>query len=350
MARIRVLVVDDSVVARKLIAGLLASDPGVEMVGYAANGRLALQRIEQLRPDVVLLDVEMPEMDGLATLRAIRTQWPGLAVLMLSRATQRGTTTTLEALALGASGYVPKPVEGGETGLAFVATSLLASVRRVAGFTAAPGALPALGLSRHPVEAVVVGVSTGGPSALADLVAGLPNDLPVPLLIVQHIPATFIRVLAQRLNALGTVRVVEAADGAVAQPGTAYLCPGERHLVLERAAADLVLRLTDSAPENSCRPSVDVLFRSAAAILGAGTLAIVLTGMGADGLRGATAIREQGGTILAQDEATSVVWGMPGAVTQAGLADATLPLGEIAAAIVRRVRRARPTAIMATNG
>jgi two-component system chemotaxis response regulator CheB len=342
VGRIRVLVVDDSVVARKLIGGLLADDPGIELVGTAPNGRIALHRIDQLGPDVVLLDVEMPELDGLQTLRAIRERWPRLAVVMFSRATQRGCSVTLEALALGASGYIAKPVEGGEAALSELGPAVLAGVRRAASLSSgsSPGLSP-LGAARGPVEVVVVGVSTGGPNALAELVAGLPAAFPVPILIVQHIPAAFIRLLVKRLNGLGTLPVVAAGDGMVAQPGTVYLCPGERHLEVERAGLDLVLRVTDGPPENSCRPSVDVLFRSAAVAVGPGALAVVLTGMGSDGLKGVAALRERGGNTIVQDEATSVVWGMPGAVAQAGLADLTLPLGEIAAAVARRVRRTR---------
>lgn len=353
--KIRVLVVDDSAVMRRAITTTLAKDARIEIAGTANNGRAALEALPLVRPDVVTLDIEMPEMDGLAALRELRKTHPRLPVIMFSSLTQRGTQATILALTAGASDYVGKPTDLANLSDAFrcLETELIPKVRlfgeqvlaqrEAASHHPAPAvaetALARPGrIRRGTIEAVCIGVSTGGPMALVQLFAAWAEPLAVPLFIVQHMPATFTTLLAQRLTSAGVMDVQEAQDGDLVEPGRAYLAPGGRHMEIVRADAVASLRITDEPPENSCRPSADVLFRSATKIYGGGLLGVVLTGMGSDGLKGCQAIRARGGHILAQDEATSVVWGMPGAVVTAGLADTVLPLGEIPAEILRVAR------------
>lgn len=353
MRRIRVLIVDDAVVVRRLVADVLSADPEIELAGTAASGSIALAKIPQVNPDVITLDVEMPGMSGLETLAEIRRQYPSIRVIMFSTLTERGAATTLDALSLGASDYVAKPSNTGSIDAAIerVRADLVPKVKafcaRVAGL-ASPSARPAMPplrpaqpRARSPVDVVAIGVSTGGPNALATLLPLLPADLPVPVLIVQHMPPVFTRLLAERLATRAPFPVAEGRQGAVLQPGTAWIAPGDHHMEVRREGTAVVLTLHQGAPENSCRPAVDPLFRSVARVYGATVLAAVLTGMGHDGLRGAQAIREAGGRVLAQDEASSVVWGMPGAVTNAGLADRVLPLEQIASEIAWRVRGRR---------
>jgi two-component system chemotaxis response regulator CheB len=349
--RIRVLIVDDGVVIRKMVADALASDPELEIVGSAANGRIALQKIEQCHPDILTLDVEMPEMDGLETLRQLRPAYPKLPVIMFSTLTERGGRVTLDALALGASDYVAKPanVGGLAMSLQFVrdeliprikalcrqpATSLAPIVRRV---------VPPRAVSPQAViDLVAIGVSTGGPNALADLLPALPAELRVPVVIVQHMPAMFTKLLADRLNSRCQLRVLEARDGDKLEAGVAYIAPGDYHMTVQRRGVSLTIVLTQDPPENSCRPAVDVLFRSVSTLYGPHVLAVVLTGMGQDGLLGCEQIQQAGGRIFVQDEATSVVWGMPGFVARAGLAHRVLPLGQVAGEIIQAVDENRP--------
>ncbi len=340
----RVLVVDDSVVVRMLVAEVLRADPGFELAGVAANGRIALDCLDRVQPDVVVLDVEMPELDGLQTLAEIRRRNRTLPVVMFSTLTSRGATATIEALTLGASDYVQKPSTGSrDQSLAVLRTELLprlhALVRRPRAVPPAPRPRGPVGTSR--VDVVVIGVSTGGPNALADVLPCLPADLPVPVLVVQHMPVTFTRMLAERLDRLCPLAVAEAQGGEVVLPGTVWLAPGGQHLAVERRGVGRQLVTHDGDPVNSCRPAVDVLFEAAVGTYGAGVLAVVMTGMGQDGLRGCESVKAAGGQIVAQDEASSVVWGMPRFVAQAGLAEAVLPLDQLAAEITRRVRVAR---------
>ena len=357
---IKVLVVDDSVVVRRLVARVLEADPAVEVVGSAANGRIALAKIAQLAPDVVTLDIEMPELDGLATLAELRPRWPRLPVIMFSTLTERGAEATLEALSLGASDYVTKPtgLHNPAEAMAAVQAELVPRIKALHGrrllsrmpHSPAPTvevkpALPAVKAPARPADAridvVAIGVSTGGPNALADLLPALPGTLPVPIVIVQHMPPVFTRMLANRLNGRCALKVIEAEGGELLIPGRVHIAAGGQHLALVRQGTSVVTVATDDPPENSCRPAVDVLFRSVANLYGSGALSVVLTGMGQDGLRGAEAIRVAGGQVLAQDEASSVVWGMPGFVARAGLADAVLPLDALAAEIGRRVAAGR---------
>jgi two-component system chemotaxis response regulator CheB len=280
-----------------------------------------------------------------------------LPVIMFSRFTQRGAAVTLEALTLGASDYVTMPdsIRVAE-GLSELRNQLIYKIRelcprddrssssRCAGaLTPAVSPRPASTIRKSQrVEVLAIGASTGGPNALATMLSGLPADCPVPIVIVQHMPATFTGLLAERLTSRGTLAVSEGTLGQALFPNRAWLAPGDFHMEVACDAQDTVrLRLHQGPPENSCRPSVDVLFRSVAETYGAGTLAVVMTGMGQDGLRGCERIREVGGQVLTQDEASSVVWGMPGLVARAGLADQILPLDELAPEIIRRLRRGR---------
>jgi two-component system chemotaxis response regulator CheB len=361
MAKIRVLVVDDSVVIRRLVTDILASDPEIEVAGIAANGRIALDKITQINPDIMTLDVEMPEMDGLQTLAALRKSHPKLPVIMFSTLTERGGVTTLEALSLGASDYVTKPANVGSAtaGKERVRDDLIPKIKALCGRSHIPGAKPSAttGAAARPkavfssipksnriVDIVTIGVSTGGPNALAELMPAIPAKFPVPIAIVQHMPPVFTRLLAERLNANSPVTIREGIAGQELKAGEVWIAPGNYHMVLEKTATGSRIALQQEVPENSCRPAVDVLFRSVARIYGASTLAVILTGMGQDGLRGCEVIREAGGQVLAQDEASSVVWGMPGFVANAGLADKVLPLDQIAAEIIRRVSLGRPSA------
>ena len=351
--KIRVLVVDDSAVMRRVITTALAKDPQIEIAGTAHNGRAALAAVPLVRPDVVTLDIEMPEMDGLEALRELRKTHPRLPVIMFSSLTRRGTQATILALTAGASDYVGKPTDLANLGDAFrcLEAELLPKVKmfgeqvfaqRAAAHhlpvPAAVGFPPTGRIRRGTMEAVCIGVSTGGPMALMQLFAAWTEPLAVPLFIVQHMPPMFTALLAQRLTSAGVMDVQEAQDGDLVEAGRAYLAPGGRHLEVVRTEGLARLRITDDPPENSCRPAADVLFRSAAKVYGGGLLGVVLTGMGSDGLKGCQAIRERGGHLLVQDEASSVVWGMPGAVVHAGLADTVLPLNEIAAEIHRVTR------------
>jgi two-component system chemotaxis response regulator CheB len=358
MPKIRVLVVDDSVVIRRLVTDVLTADPRIEVAGIAANGRIALDKITQINPDVVTLDVEMPEMDGLQTLAVLRKTHPRLPVIMFSTLTERGALTTLDALSLGASDYVTKPANVGSASAAMarVREQLIPKIKALCDAAwasrdkvsaAMPRPVrratltPSGSMRGRRVEIVAIGTSTGGPNALAELIPQIPEDFPVPILIVQHMPPIFTKLLAERLSAKSAIEVREGAAGEELAGASAWIAPGDYHMILEKLGTRSRIHLSQDPPENSCRPSVDVLFRAVARSYGASVLGVILTGMGQDGVRGCEHIREAGGQIIAQDEATSVVWGMPGFVARAGLADQVLPLEQIAGEIVRRVLRGR---------
>jgi two-component system chemotaxis response regulator CheB len=353
----RILIVDDSAVMRSLLRTVIGSDTQLELVGAAADGESALGMMQSLRPDLALLDVEMPVMDGVVTLRKMRARNLRIPVIMCSSLTQRGAAVTVEALAAGASDYVTKPA--GQANLA-AATRTLAQdlLPKIHALTGKIGVVaPVLPLARPVVppaavaarprtsaaapSVVVIGVSTGGPAALDVMLPQLPAKFPLPVLIVQHMPEMFTQLLAERLGRNCPLNVAEAAEGKPVVPGTVYIARGNWHMEVlhARPGQPPTLHLNQGPPENHCRPAVDVLFRSAAAVYGAGVLAVVLTGMGSDGLAGSRIIHAQGGTVLAQDEPTSAVWGMPGAVTRAGLVQKVLPLAAVATEIIRLAGR-----------
>jgi two-component system chemotaxis response regulator CheB len=343
---IRVLIVDDSATIRGLLSATLEADPDLKVVGAAANGRIGIDIIPSVSPDIVLLDVEMPVLDGIETLREIRQIAPKLPVVMFSSLTERGAKPTLDALLAGANDYAAKPAGLAAADVAAtIRDEVIAKIKALVPRTlsqprpvvASPPRRPTA--SREPVRGVVIGVSTGGPTALAEVLPAFARNCPVPVLIVQHMPAFFTTQLAERLTKLTGTSVREATEGMPLKAGDVVLAPGGRHLVLAANSAGTVTRLTDDPPENSCRPAADLLFRSAAKLWGPGTLAIVLTGMGRDGLAGSRAIVEAGGGVLVQDEFSSVVWGMPGEVARAGLADAVLPLAHLGAEVALRLRR-----------
>jgi len=326
---VRVMLCDDSATARAILRRLLEAEPGIRVVHQAADGRAALDALAVARPDVVLLDLEMPVMDGMTALPLILKAAPQAAVIVASALTQRGAKAAIAALAAGAADYVPKPqgAAGGAADPVFKA-ELVAKVRGWARMKRQEKAAPTRGAAPPPLRApaaarvrpslVAIGSSTGGPQALAALVKRLPR-LPVPVVVVQHMPAGFTTMLAEHLDRIGPHRCAEATEGEALAPGRIHLAPGDRHLLIEAAAGGLRARITTGPPENFCRPAVDPMLRSAVAAVGGRVLAVILTGMGHDGLEGCRAVRGAGGTVLAQDEASSVVWGMPGAVARAGL-------------------------------
>ena len=370
MSKIRVLLADDAVVVRRILTDTLSEDPELEVVGTAPNGKLTLVKLAQLKPDIVILDVEMPDMDGLEALKEIRKTNRLIPVIMFSTMTQRGAAVTLDALSFGASDYVTKPTSVGSVSGAMQAiretlipkiklftrrgtlsdTTLRPAPRPVsdAPTVAAPLSLkkPTLVSTatriNERVEILAIGTSTGGPDALNLVLPLLPADFPVPIVIVQHMPPMFTKLLAERLNSRCAISVEEAVQGMLLEPGKAWIAPGDFHLGLERTDGKIYTRVFVGPPENSCRPAVDVMLRSVAQFYGSGCLSVILTGMGQDGLRGCEAVSGAGGQIIAQDEASCVVWGMPGFVAQAGLASKVLPLSEIAGEIIRRVMVGRP--------
>lgn len=340
MQPLRILVVDDSAVIRRVLSRLLAADPELVVAGTAGNGIQALARIPEVKPDLVTLDIEMPGMDGLETLVEIRKLYPKLPVIMFSTLTERGAVATLDALARGASDYVTKP--SGESSPERVAGDLIRKIKslcavRVPGPRSAAIPFSVNGRPQGRVDVVAIGTSTGGPNALTALIPRLPADFPVPIVIVQHMPPLFTRLLAERLSGLGRLKVQEGKEGECLRPGQVWIAPGDHHMTVTRKGREFVLGVNEDAPENSCRPAVDVLFRSVAQCYGVNVLAVVLTGMGADGTRGSAVIRQAGGQVIVQDEASSVVWGMPGSVVAAQLADQIYPLDGIGSEMVRRV-------------
>ncbi len=344
MKRVRVLVVDDSGFFRRRIGEILAADPLLEVAGTASNGLEAVERVAQLRPDVVTMDIEMPQLDGISAVRRIMAATP-TPVLMFSSLTHEGAQATLDALDAGALDFLPKRLEdisanAQEAGRILCARVRALGLRRLAARPrpapakpVAPAAARAATPGRH--ELVAIGTSTGGPPALQQILTELPADFPAPILLIQHMPASFTTAFAARLDQRCAISVREAHDGDVLKPGLALLAPGGRQLVLEGRNGAARARILDSHPDQPYRPCVDVTFNSAAGICPAHTLAVVLTGMGADGREGARALKRGGSTVWAQDEASCVVYGMPQAVVEAGLADQVLPLERIGPAIAR---------------
>ena len=346
----RVMICDDSAVIRAAIARILEADPHIRVVARASNGQAALDAQKLHDIDVVVLDIEMPVMDGLTALPLLLKAQPGLQIVMASTLTSRGAEMSMRALQLGAADYLPKPSATQVVGDTRFGPELIAKIHGLARLRRrldAPGhiALPApgpAGIPRAPSTPptlrpaprlapmlLAIGSSTGGPNALFTLIQSLSPRIAVPIVITQHMPAAFTPLLAEHLNRLGVLPCHEARDGARLMPGEIALAPGDFHLLVKRGPSGLTVSLTQSAPENFCRPAVDPMLRSATAATDGRVLAVILTGMGSDGVEGTRALVNQGGAALAQDEASSVVWGMPGAVARAGLAHAILPLNQI---------------------
>jgi two-component system chemotaxis response regulator CheB len=360
--RTRILIVDDSAVMRSLLRSVVSTDAGLEVAGTAADGASALNCLEILHPDLILLDIEMPVMDGLATLRKLRGQGHRMPVIVCSSRTQRGARGTIEALAGGATDYVAKPTgqSSREAAVRALAENLVPKIHALTGpsqgqpQTVFPGAVcwpPMFPVASPPMvrtapslpAVLAIGASTGGPEALDVLLPALPVDFPLPVLVVQHMPELFTGLFAERLNGRCHLRVCEAAEGEPVRAGAVYIARGNWHMEV-LAGSPATLHLSQGPLENHCRPAVDVLFRSVAGVYGAGVLAVVLTGMGCDGMNGCRAIRGHDGSVLVQDQATSTVWGMPGAIVHAGLANKALPLGDLAPEILRIAGRAHSEA------
>lgn len=363
---LQVLVVDDTITYRKIASDVLAGVPGVEVIATAANGKIALQRIEQYHPDLLLLDLEMPEMDGLEVLRRLKESGQDVSVIMLSAFTDDGAKATMKALELGAFDFILKPTGGSmeqntqrlEAELrgkleAFVRTH---GIRRMlqhaapglAEPPARPGTEPKPSLPATPGQREVVltrpavvalGISTGGPQSLTQMLPKLPGDLPVPILIVQHMPPVFTRSLAEDLDSRCALEVREAADGQFVVPGQILIAPGGKQMKVQRDSGSVVVRITDDPPELSCKPSVNYLFRSVAEVYGGNALGVIMTGMGNDGTRGCRLLKERGATIVAQDRASCVVFGMPRELVEQGIADVVAPLDALAGEIVRLTAR-----------
>lgn len=354
VSKIRVLVIDDSIVARRMVSHVFEQTRDIHVEATAANGRIGTAKLNLNPFDAVVLDVEMPGMDGLETLTEIRKTHPKIPVVMFSSLTSRGAETTLEALSLGANDYVTKPSSSSrEEAEAHIHRELVPRIRALCAPPVAddaspvvrPVRRPAAEVSRTPagadraVSVIGIGASTGGPSVLAEIIPALPKDLSVPVLVVQHMPPIFTKHLAERLDRASAVQVVEARDGEPLRPGVVYIAPGDFHLVVQARGTREVVELHQGPRENSCRPAVDVLFRSLAEVYGSRVCAAVLTGMGKDGLDGCRTLVDRGGRVVVQDQASSVVWGMPGFVSRAGLAQAALSPTEIAATLLRATQR-----------
>ncbi|MGI6552551.1 MAG: protein-glutamate methylesterase/protein-glutamine glutaminase [Bacillota bacterium] len=336
---VKVLVVDDSAYMRRVITAMLEKDPAIQVVGFARDGKDALEKIQRFKPDVITLDVEMPGMDGLETLQEIMGSNP-LPVVMVSGLTAKGAQTTLKALELGAVDFVAKPEKRQD--LILLAEELPAKVRMAAGVPAAkiriprslsPAVLyplPAAGTLPKDFEAIVIGTSTGGPAALAEIFKSLPKDLKAAVLIVQHMPPGFTRSLAQRLNDIGKLPCKEAEEGDPVLPGRALLAPAGWQMELARQNREVRVRLSSQSPlPTPFKPSMDVLCLSAARIYGPKVLAVILTGMGNDGVRGLRAVKNAAGYVLAQDEDSCIVYGMPRAAAEAGVVDKVVPLAKM---------------------
>lgn len=347
---LRILVVDDSALYRQSISRALHQVSGVRIVGTAANGVDAINKTIELQPDLMTLDVEMPEMDGIETLRELNRRRLPVSAIMVSSLTESGAQVTLDALFEGAFDFIHKPTGG------FVRTQKLleaALTEKVGAFrvqrdSRARNTNAARTDSRAPIapntnpsvcDLVLIGLSTGGPQALRHVLPRIESDFPVPIVIVQHMPPHYTKTMAERLDQVSPLTMREANDGDALTAGTIFLAPGNKHLQLHRNGSHVSIRLTDDPPENSCRPAVDFTIRSATECFGGNMLAVIMTGMGKDGLKGCQQLHDLGGVIFAQDEASSAVFGMPKAVIGAKLAKRVLPLGKIAASITRHVRR-----------
>lgn len=357
---IRVMIVDDSVVVRKFLTDIVAKDQGLELAGVAPTGSIALQKLSQLQPDIVVMDVEMPGMDGIETVTRLRVDWPKLPVLMCSSITARGADVTLRALAAGATDYVAKPSSlGNAGGLGGFELEFLEKLNALGGMSRGAGApkagavapkpaptptpTPTPGPKRQPParpSIMAIGCSTGGPNALARVFQDLPADIGVPIVITQHMPPLFTKMLGERLTASSRLKVAEAKHGDVLVPGEALIAPGDYHMVFERSGTDIKVVLNQDPQENSCRPAVDVMFRSVAKLFGPDVVASVMTGMGRDGALGARAIADAGGWVITQSATSCVVPSMPNSVVEVGASSEAADLDHLGTLFAKRCRGA----------
>ena len=342
MSAIRVLIVDDSALMRQLLTELLSRDSGIEVVGGAPDPLIAREMIKLLNPDVLTLDVEMPRMDGLTFLENLMRLRP-MPVVMVSSLTESGAEVTLQALELGAIDFITKPKIDLAQGMNVAAEELIEKIRmaaraRVRQRQPVPAAVvravkTGVHLCRPTEKVIALGASTGGTEAIRDVLEQMPADAPA-MLITQHIPAMFSKPFAERMNRSSAMTVCQAEDGQPVLPGHAYIAPGDKHLLLVREAGRYLCRLSDAPPENRHRPSVDALFRSVALHAGHNAVGAILTGMGEDGARGLLMLRDAGARTLAQDEASCVVWGMPGAAVRLGAAEEVVALRAVASRLL----------------
>lgn len=346
--RTRILIVDDSAVIRTVISRTLSAHLDFEIVGIAFNGKMGVETISSLKPDVVILDIEMPIMDGITALPLILKEKPDTRVLICSTLSARGADISIKALSLGAAECILKP--GGEAIISAheFQDELVRLVRNLAPPKNSPTTINAtsnkkpISLKTHALttpQIVAIGSSTGGPKALMDIMGQL-NNLPVPIVITQHMPKTFTQLLAQHITQTCRINCEEGKEGEVIQPGRAYIAPGGFHMTFKKSSQGVTIHMNEDPPENFCRPSVNPMLRSLIPIYGSKILCVMLTGMGNDGSQVCTELVAKGGTVIAQDEATSVVWGMPGAVANAGLCSAVIPLNQIAGWVNRATKGA----------
>ena len=347
---VRVLIVDDSGFFRRRLTEIFAADPGIEVVGTATNGQEAVDQVPRLKPDVITMDIEMPVMDGITAVRRIMATHP-TPILMFSSLTTEGATATFEALEAGAADYLPKRLEDIATDRNVAIRELTSRVRLLAARHARPVSRPQVEtLARELTQApaahaggagryriLVIGASTGGPVALQQVLMSLPKDFPLPILLIQHMPGTFTGPFAQRLGQMCKIKVKEAADGDVLVPGQALLAPGGKQMLIEQRNGKVQVRIQEPEPGQNYKPCVDVTFSAVARVFPGKALALILTGMGADGREGARQLKQGHSTVWAQDEKSCVVYGMPAAVAEAGLADQVLPLSSIGPGIAQEV-------------
>ncbi|MCC3862211.1 protein-glutamate methylesterase/protein-glutamine glutaminase [Pseudemcibacter aquimaris] len=364
----KVMLVDDSSVIRGLLSRWLGADPAIEIVASVGNGQVALNSLERTDPEIVVLDIEMPVMDGLTALPLILKAKPDVQVLMSSTLTAKNAKVSLQAMSLGAADYIPKPTTNREvitsrsfqTEIIEKVKNLAASKRKLLGYrpfkeetdaksapeqdvakpapVSKPKTLVTRKASLTAPRIIGVGSSTGGPQALLKFLNGIKDGLNLPVVITQHMPSSFTKILAGHLSKATGLDCIEAEDKTLLENGKVYIAPGDHHMVIKNDGGNRYLRLNQDPPENFCRPAVDPMFRSISDEFGSGSLCVILTGMGQDGLKGSKYVVDNGGTIVAQDQETSVVWGMPGAVSEAGICHAILPLDEIGGKIQRLVK------------
>ncbi len=361
MQKIKILIVDDSAFMRKSLEILLSQDPDIEIVGFGKNGKEAVEKAKELKPDVITLDIEMPVMDGLTALQIIMKEAP-TTVIMISSLTTEGAESTLKAMQLGAVDFIPKEMSFVSVNISGIKDSLIQKIKSVGNKKTILGRLARVRSDRKPtqheisygkesygtaekqlekkrIEAIALGISTGGPISLQKVIPNIKGNLNVPLIIVQHMPPNFTKSLANRLNGMSKVSVKEAEHGEILKNGMVYIAPGGKHITFRKEGmSKYKVNLSDEPANTLHRPSVDVMMSAAANTWGNRTLGIIMTGMGKDGLEGAKLLNSKGGLVIAQDEESSVVWGMPRAIYEAGIADIVAPLEKIADLINKVIR------------